>query len=440
MGRRGERFRSLFGHRSFALLWLGRTISWYGNALAPIGLAFAVLDLGGTVLELSAVVAARSITNAVLVLFGGVLADRAARNRILTVSAFIAASSQGMTALLVAERAASVPILIMLGVINGAAAALAGPASGAMLRQLVPDRRLRDAGVASQLGMQVALLVGTSSGGMIVALLGPAVALGVDAGTFVIAGLCFLGLPRPVPAGAARRALLDDLREGFRFVARTRWIPAMALLTFVSMASFAGGLQVLAPLVADQTFGRSGYGVIGAAQLLGPIVGAAIALSIKDRVRLSVAVLWSGVLILPLVILGAGAMGVIPARSPALGFLLATSLAMFATGIMMDLSSTFRGLAVQRQVPDDQLGRVSSYFAVASIGGLPAGEIVVAPLAALCGVGPALLLWPPDSRLASWWSRPSRRCGGSAPSRATRDPILGPNALWMLLDPLAWTK
>lgn len=373
-----SRWTLLLRHRGFGMLWTGRTVSWLGNAIAPIALAFAVLDLGGSAATLGLVVGARSITHAALVLIGGALADRAARNRILVGSAFVAAASQGGTAALVAADSAPVPALLLLGVINGAAAALAGPAGAVLTKQLVADGELRDANAVSQLGMQVALLAGTSAGGVIVATAGPALGLALDALTFLVAGVCYLGLPGLIAPRIERPSLFGDLRDSFGYVVRTRWLLACTMIIFVTMAAFAGGLQVLAPLVADQTFGRAWYGVIGAAQLVGGLIGTASAVLIKDGVRLPVAISWEAGLAAPLVTLGAG---------PAL--LVAAGVSMFAAGVLMSLSSTFTGLAVQRGVPDARLGRVSSYLTVASVGGIPAGELVVGPLAAWLGLAGA---------------------------------------------------
>ena len=66
--------------REFRLLFAGRTISMLGSAMAPVGLAFAVLDLTGSTTDLGIVLASRSIATIVLLLFGGVWADRLPRH------------------------------------------------------------------------------------------------------------------------------------------------------------------------------------------------------------------------------------------------------------------------------------------------------------------------------------------------------------------------
>jgi hypothetical protein len=63
-------------HRNFRRLTTGRTFTEFGNAVAPVALAFAVLDLTGSAIDLRLVVGARSLASVLLLLFGGVLADR----------------------------------------------------------------------------------------------------------------------------------------------------------------------------------------------------------------------------------------------------------------------------------------------------------------------------------------------------------------------------
>ena len=68
---------------AFRFLVTGRAVTMLGNAVAPIALAFAVLDLTGSARDLGLVVGARSLTNVVFVLFGGVIADRMPRHLVM---------------------------------------------------------------------------------------------------------------------------------------------------------------------------------------------------------------------------------------------------------------------------------------------------------------------------------------------------------------------
>ena len=69
--------------RAFRLLLVGRLADNLAHAIAPIALAFAVLDLGGSASQLGLVLAARAIPTVVLILVGGVIADRLPRRVVL---------------------------------------------------------------------------------------------------------------------------------------------------------------------------------------------------------------------------------------------------------------------------------------------------------------------------------------------------------------------
>ena len=78
----------------FRWLLAGRTVDLVGNAIAPIALAFAVLDLHGSATDLGLVVASRSVMSVLLLLYGGVLADRLPRRLLLGRVSYWAAEPQ----------------------------------------------------------------------------------------------------------------------------------------------------------------------------------------------------------------------------------------------------------------------------------------------------------------------------------------------------------
>lgn len=94
------RSRSPFAFAEYRLLLVSRGASFLGNAIAPIALAFAVLDITGSVTDLGLVVASRTIPQVLLVLFGGVIADRFRRTKVVVASNSVGAVSQGIAAAL----------------------------------------------------------------------------------------------------------------------------------------------------------------------------------------------------------------------------------------------------------------------------------------------------------------------------------------------------
>lgn len=137
--------RAVLRQRPFRWLLAARTVAIVGNAVAPIALAFAVLDLTGSPVDLGLVVAARSVANVGVVLFGGVVADRFPRGAVLVGTSIAAALTQGVVAGLVLSGTATVPWLVVLSVLNGAVSAVSLPTTAAMVPETVPDELLRPA-------------------------------------------------------------------------------------------------------------------------------------------------------------------------------------------------------------------------------------------------------------------------------------------------------
>ena len=127
-----------FSSAPFRWLLTARTIAILGNAAAPIALAFAVLDLTGSAVDLGIVVASRSIANVAVLLFGGVIADRLPKHVLLVGTSLAAAGTQAVVAALVLSGSATIPLLVILSILNGAVAAVSFPASAAIVPQTVP--------------------------------------------------------------------------------------------------------------------------------------------------------------------------------------------------------------------------------------------------------------------------------------------------------------
>ncbi|MER5394940.1 MFS transporter [Saccharopolyspora sp. NPDC002686] len=366
-------------HRSFRYLVAGRTIVYLGNAIAPVALAFAVLDGLGSVAEIGLIVACRSAANVLLLLFGGVLADRFPRQHVLTGASLLAAGSQGLVAVAVLQGFATVPLLALLSVVNGAAAAAALPASSALIPQTVPVDVLRPANALARMGTTGAMIAGTSAGGLLIAVTSPGWGLAVDAAAFAVAAACFAGIRVPAVAerGASVRA---ELREGWREFRSRRWVWAVVLQFLVVNAAVVGGINVLGPKIAEDTVGRGAWGLVLAVQMVGALCGGLIAARWSPERALlfgcAVVVLDA----IPLVVL---------AVSPVLWLLL---VAMFISGIAIEQFAVAWETALQQNIPEDRLARVYSYDALGSFLAMPIGAALIGPVATGLGDESALLI------------------------------------------------
>ncbi|WP_410764449.1 MFS transporter [Erwinia psidii] len=362
--------RHALQYAPFRHLFLARFFTVTGNGIAPIALAFAVLDIGGSVADLGMVVAARSLLNVMFLLLGGVLADRYSRNRVLFIASTMAAISQGTVAWLVLDGMATVTALALLGMVNGAAAGIALPASAAMVPQTVPAERLRQANAFIQLGVYGGTVIGASLGGMLTSAIGPGWGLAVDALGFAAATPLWLLIRVnsqhfPSPQGN----LLHELRDGWKVFIAHQWIWTIVAQFAIVNAAFSGIVMVLGPVVADASFGRTAWGMMIAAQSVGLIAGSCLALQWRPRRDMLAAVMLVALCALPMLLLS------VAAPSPLLigGFFLA--------GIGFGQFGVVWSHYLQTRIPADKLARIYAWDAMGSFVAIPLGEIAAGPLA-----------------------------------------------------------
>ncbi|WP_134669787.1 MULTISPECIES: MFS transporter [unclassified Amycolatopsis] len=355
-------------HRSFRALAAGRTLGTFGNSVAPVALAFAVLDRTGSAVDLGLVVGARSLANVLLLLFGGVLADRLPRAVILQGTEIAAGLSQALIAASVLCGFSSVPFLISLSVVNGAVSAMSLPASAAITPQTVPRDLLAPSNALLRLLVNGGRIAGAGVAGVAVAAVGSGWALAVNALLFFAAALAYhaVRLPRAERAPGSRP--IADLIAGWHEFRSRTWVWAVVAQFAVVNAAGFGALTVIGPVVADETFGRSGWGLALAMQTAGALLGGLVAAHWQPRHAL-----FLGVALVTMDALPALTLGWWPSLVPAL-------IAMLVAGLAMEQFSVAWDVSLQQHVPPDRLARVYSYDMLGSIAAMPLGQIAAGPL------------------------------------------------------------
>lgn len=388
-----------FGFGSFRALFVARFVGVLGNGIAPIALAFAVLDLGGSAAQLGVVVASRAVANVGVLMFGGVIADRLPRRIVLLGTSILAAITQGVVAVLVLSHVASIPLLALLSLLNGATAAVSLPASSALTPETVSPHLLRPANALLRMGLNGGTVLGTALGASLIAAVGPGWGIVIDALSFAIAGPLFL-LVRPLdsvgrdaaPAAGegghddpgsltveAPSSVLHDLRVGWREFSGRSWVWSIVVQFMLVNAAFTGAVAVLGPIVADHTFGRANWGLITAAETVGLIAGGIVALRWRPRRALLIGALLTGVTALPIALLAAAHRLPVTASVPVLAF------GFFLGGVAIEQFSIAWDQSLQIQIPPNRLARVYSYDALGSFAAIPLGQLAIGPLAGALG-------------------------------------------------------
>jgi MFS family permease len=375
-------------HRDYRLLWIGLAVALLGSGLWLVALAWQVIELGGGPVQLSVVTTAYSVGLLVCVLFGGVAADRLSQRTVI-----VAADSVRGAVLLVVAALALTGLLEVWhlaagAVIIGAGEAFLIPAYTALVPRLLPPEELLAAnGLEGTLRPLAQQATGPALGGVAIAAMSPGVAILVAALTYLFSAACVLAMhvrPEPVTvevdadaAPTGLRAMAADLREGWTYVRRTRWLLASLLFGTVFVLLILGPLEVLLPFaVRDQLGGDAReFGLVMAAFGIGGAAGALLISSRKlPRRYLTVMTLMWGVGSAPFVLLGiAEDLWVMAVGAAVVG----------ATG---SAAMVIWGTLLQRRVPDHLRGRISSLDFFVSLLLMPVSMALAGPAGSVFGV------------------------------------------------------
>ena len=366
--------------RSFARYLAAVTVSTLGSGMAMVAIAFAVLEFGGAI-DLGIVLLAREIPIVVLLLLGGVFADRLPRRTILVGSDLVKGAAQVATAVLLFAGTANVWNVALLQTVFGVAAAFSRPATIGLVKEAVSDARLQEANALLQLSSSVFFIAGPAIGALIVAAGSPAWAIAVDSITFFASGALTASMHLAPAVRIASASILGDLRDGWHEFVDRSWAVAMVVSFGLFQLTYFPALLVLGPLVAKGELGGApAWGTILAVESAGAVIGGVFALRLRVKrplVACQLFVLPAGLLLAALAV---------PVS------LVAITVVSFALGVGFALGNTLWITALQRNVPDHALSRISSFDWLGSVALNPIGYALIGPIAAVIGTSETLLV------------------------------------------------
>ena len=164
-----QELQDLRAFPGFYPLATSRFISNVGNGISPIALAYGVLSLeGSSGRDLSIVMAARFFPLIAFMLFGGVLADRFQRNRLVGGSDMVGSFLAATSAISLIVGFSSVWLLALMGALFGILNAIWWPAMSGVLPEIVPKEELQKGNAIIGLLTNIGYIIGTLLGGVIV--------------------------------------------------------------------------------------------------------------------------------------------------------------------------------------------------------------------------------------------------------------------------------
>ena len=372
---------SVLSARDFRLLWLSQTASVLGDALVLVAVGLFVTRLTGEPSDAGLVLVAYSTPLVLLVLFGGVVADRLPRQQVMVVSDVVRAVLHGVLALLIVTGAVRVWHMVVIGVLFGTAEAFFRPAYTGLVPQTVPESSIQSAQALTGVSREVAEIGGPALATALVLTVGGAAAFALDALTFVVsAALVSQVRGRDRGATGERSTVARELVEGWNAVRERAWVWATVLAFSVALLTAQAPFFVLGASVAADLYGTDAvYGLANAAWGVGTVSGAVLGSRWRPHRPMRAAVL--GAVPWPLCI-------AVFALGPPLPLLYA---AMAVAGLGTGLFAVWWETALAERIPPHLLSRVSAWDWMGSLLLLPVGYLLAGPLAEALG-GPELLV------------------------------------------------
>jgi len=357
-----------------------------GQGIVRPWLAFQLTD---SAMALGVVSAAVAFPMLVLAPFGGVLADRMERRRLIMSAQALAIASEVLTlALLMTDRLAFWHLVVTAGMM-GCAFPLIMPARQAIVVNIVGKRGLGAAVALNMAGVNVTRVLGPAMAGFLIPIIEVKGVYMMNLCLYVSALLAMTRVRRVPPTAESRDLSVSrNLADGFRYVWSNRLI--LVLLAYGLVPMFlAMPFQTLLVIFAEDVWqtGSSGLGILNASAGIGAVVGSFYVASRsgeRGRLRLMMtSVIAFGLLLVAF----AGS----PYFLPAVGLI-------FIANIFASIFGTLNNTAIQLLIPDAVRGRISSFlmmsFSLPLLGTLPIAamaEWVGAPRAvAIASLGAVL--------------------------------------------------
>jgi MFS family permease len=378
-----------FHYRNYRLYFMGQGISLIGNWMQRLAMSWLVYSITGSAFYLGAIDFLSQLPILVLSPFGGVLADRLDRRKVLIVLQILAMVQAGTIAVLTLLQAVQIWHLVALGIFLGFINAFDAPTRQSFTVKIVDKKE--DLGNAIALNSAMfngARLIGPSIAGVLIAAVGEGICFLLNSVSYlaVIASLLLIKIaPDDTGGNKKNAAVFGHLKEGLKY----SWnlFPVRIFLTmcaFISLTTVS--YVILMPVFAKNVLmgGPRTLGFLMGSTGVGALCGA-LFLASRKNVR--------GLLkIIPkaMILFGTGLIGMSCARQ----VWLAMIFLMFSGFGMMVMFASSNTL-LQTIIDDDKRGRVMSLYSMSFMGMMPFGSLISGSVAsrigapatvAICGV------------------------------------------------------
>ncbi|MFI5150177.1 MAG: MFS transporter [Bacteroidia bacterium] len=361
-----------FSNRNYALFFTGQSISQVGTWMQRTAVMWVIYTLTHSEFMLGFVIFAQQFPSFILSLFGGIVADRYNRHKILLITQTASMIQAVLLAILVWTGHVVIWEILSLSVILGIINAFDMPARQTMIHDMVDNKEnIANALALNSAMVNMARLAGPALSGIVLQAFGAGTCFSLNALSFVavLISLLIMKFPESSPA-AVRKKVSSELYEGYQYVKHTPSIAGI-LIVLTTLCLFVMPYDTILPVFAKVIFkgDAATFGYISSCIGLGAILASLILASRPKSSSLLVP------LVLSIALLGLGLM----VFSTITSFPLSLPFSVLI-GIGTLTPMTVCITIAQMEAAAPMRGRVMSFVALSYFGMLPLGSLLTGSL------------------------------------------------------------
>jgi CRP-like cAMP-binding protein/predicted MFS family arabinose efflux permease len=375
-----SRYRSALRHRDLRLLIASFLVDQIGSWSYFVVISVYVFDRTHSTQWLAALGICRWGPGLLLASYGGVIADRYDRVKVLIVSSLASAVLMTGMAVVVAVDA-PVGLILAISALSSAVLAPYQPAAGALTPEVVGERDLAAANSLFAGLENLVVVVGPGIGGLLLLTGRPVIGVAINAASFAVAAGLSARLRVRSRGGAGEEGnAAQQWAAGFKALGAQPVAVAIILFAALDSAVYGASTVLYVPLSIRLGTGTSGYSYLLAGAALGGVLGAALANRLSGASRLAPVIMGSICLqALPF-------LATIPVHSPALACGLQA-----VSGVGMIIVDVLAITSLQRDLSSDVLSRVLGIFDTLVLAGILLASLGTGILLAHADVNVALV-------------------------------------------------
>ncbi len=371
----------VFRHRNYRLYFAGQLVSLMGTWMQNVAQGWLVYSLTHSTLLLGVTSFCSTVTVFFITPFGGMVADRVDRRRMLLLTQSAAMLQAAALAVLTLTHVVTVGEIIALAFCMGFINAFDVPTRQSMTLDMVTKEDLRHAISLNSMMFNLARIVGPSLAGILIRFVGEGVCFALNAASFaaVLTSLYLMNLPKRTPR--INQRAISEILAGYRYSWGTPQLRTSLLLVAASSMFGAAYLTVMPAFARDILHGQStAYGTLMTSVGAGALIGAYALARIHERHLMFAPIAAS---------IAFGVSLILFAHSHMLWL---SVLLLLPTAACLMLIGGTTNTIIQMVSAENYRGRVISHYTQSFMGMMPWGSLLLGSLASRIGVSNAVTI------------------------------------------------